>query len=69
MQATIQVVQVASAAVIIFFVLLQVRGTGLGRNASSASFTRRGLEKTIFKGTFLVAFIFLLSSFIALFIK
>lgn len=64
----IQVTQIISALLLIVFVLLQVRGTGFGRSASSSSFTRRGIEKTIFKGTFVVAFVFLLTSLIYLLI-
>lgn len=53
------VVSIAAVALI----LLQVKGTGFGRVwGGGASFTRRGLEKIVFKATFvLVAFFIILS--------
>jgi len=42
-------------------ILIQARGTGFGRG-STASFTRRGLEKLIFRLTFVFAAIFMLVS-------
>jgi len=68
MKEVIQVIQSLSAFILIIFVLLQVRGTGFSRSSNSSSFTRRGVEKLVFKGTFLVAAIFLLMSVILLFI-
>lgn len=59
--------QTISALALIGLVLIQTKGTGLGRawgggGGSSVSFRRRGLEKIIFKSTFVVSFIFITAS-------
>lgn len=64
----IKIFQTVTAILLIVFVLLQVRGTGFGRSASSASFTRRGIEKLVFKLTFLMAGLFLVLSALSLFV-
>ena len=54
---------------LIILVLMQANGTGLGRSFGSGggtSFSRRGLEKLIFKGTFVVAGVFLIISILQL---
>jgi protein translocase SecG subunit len=68
MKNAIQIVQAITALLLIIFVLLQVRGTGFGRSASSSSFTRRGVEKLVFKLTFVVTALFLILSAVSLFI-
>lgn len=68
MKNIIQIIQAITALLLIIFVLLQVRGTGFGRGASSSSFTRRGVEKLVFKLTFVVTAIFLILSAVSLFI-
>ena len=68
MQQVVQVVQSISALLLIVFVLLQVRGTGFSRSSNSSSFTRRGVEKLVFKLTFVVTALFLLMSAISLFL-
>ena len=68
MKEVVQIIQAISATLLIIFVLLQVRGTGFGRSTNSSSFTRRGVEKLVFKLTFVVTFIFLLFSAILLFL-
>lgn len=68
MKTIIQIVQAVSALLLIIFVLLQVRGTGFGRSSNSSSFTRRGVEKLVFKLTFVVTAIFLILSTVNLFI-
>lgn len=68
MQQVVQTVQSISAILLIIFVLLQVRGTGFSRSSNSSSFTRRGVEKLVFKLTFVVAGLFLLMSAISLFL-
>lgn len=62
MKEIAQTVQSVSALLLILFVLIQVRGTGFGRSAGSSNFTRRGVEKLVFKSTFVVAFLFLAMS-------
>ncbi|MBL7036580.1 preprotein translocase subunit SecG [Candidatus Microgenomates bacterium] len=61
------IAQIVCAILLVIFVLLQVRGTGFGRG-STASFTRRGAERLIFKLTFVVTAIFLILSITNLFI-
>ncbi len=68
MKIAIQIIQSTSALLLIIFVLLQVRGTGFGRSANSSSFTRRGVEKMVFKLTFVVTALFLVSSVVSLFV-
>ncbi len=61
MKNTFLVIQIISAILLSGTVLIQARGTGFGRG-STASFTRRGLEKLIFRLTFVFAAIFMLVS-------
>lgn len=67
MQELITFLQIAVGIVLIIFVLIQVKGTGFGRVWGGApSFTRRGLEKLVFKLTFVAAGIFILLSLISI---
>lgn len=68
MKDFIQIVQSISAVLLIIFVLLQVRGTGFSRSSNSSSFTRRGVEKLVFRLTFVVTALFLLMSALSLFV-
>lgn len=68
MQLAVQITQSVSAILLIIFVLLQVRGTGFSRSSNSSSFTRRGMERLVFRLTFVVAGLFLIMSAISLFI-
>lgn len=68
MQGFVAVAQTICAVLLVIFVLLQVRGTGFGRG-TTASFTRRGAEKLIFKLTFMVTALFLILSAVNLFIQ
>jgi len=68
MKEIVQIFQSITALLLIIFVLLQVRGTGFGRSSSSSSFTRRGVEKLVFKLTFVVTALFLILSAVSLFI-
>jgi len=66
-------VQVVLSLLLIGGILLQQRGAGLGgafggNDAGETYYTRRGAEKFLFQGTIIVAILFALSSFIALFI-
>lgn len=56
--------QIVLSIVLIIFILLQSRGTGFARNfgGSNISFTRRGLEKVVFRLTFIVSALFLVIS-------
>lgn len=68
MKEFVQIIQSLTAILLIIFVLLQVRGTGFSRSSNSASFTRRGVEKLVFRLTFIVAALFLIMSAVSLFI-
>ena len=68
MKEIIQIIQSISAILLIIFVLLQVRGTGFSRSSNSSSFTRRGVEKLVFKLTFIVTALFLTMSLVSLFV-
>ncbi|MFC1710050.1 preprotein translocase subunit SecG [Patescibacteria group bacterium] len=62
-------IQTISALVLTGLVLIQTKGTGLGRawgggGGSSVSFRRRGLEKLIFRSTFVISFIFITASIV-----
>lgn len=63
MKTFLFVIQTLSALLLIAAIIVQSRGTGFGRGwGGSASFTRRGLEKLIFKATFILAAVFILFS-------
>jgi len=63
----LNVAQILVSIVLIVVILMQVRETGSGMFGSGqASFrTRRGLEKTLFQFTIILAFVFLLMSIIS----
>ncbi len=69
MKEAVQIVQSISAFLLIIFVLLQVRGTGFSRSSNSSSFTRRGVERLVFKLTFIVTALFLILSAVSLFLN
>ena len=61
----IQIVEIIIAAAVIFFILLQVRGAGLGSafggsSAGSVFKTRRGVEKLVFNITIIFVVLFAL---------
>ena len=67
MQNFIVVIQIMIACILIVVILVQVKGVGFGRVwGGQASFARRGLEKLVFKLTFVFSFIFILTSILAL---
>lgn len=68
LKETLTTFQIIASIGLIILILMQGRGTGFGRGASSASFTRRGLEKLIFRLTFVVVAIFLIVSVSLLFV-
>ncbi len=51
---------------LVVLVLIQARGTGFGRGMGGTSFTRRGLEKLVFRLTFVVAALFIILSVLML---
>lgn len=67
MKEAILFIQIATSLVLISFILVQVKGTGFGRVwGGSPSFTRRGLERLIFKLTFVATFVLISISILAL---
>lgn len=62
MKQLLGVLEMLVSLALIALILIQAKGTGLGRTFGSGggtSFSRRGLEKIIFKLTFIVAGLFL----------
>ncbi|OGM20050.1 preprotein translocase subunit SecG [Candidatus Woesebacteria bacterium RIFCSPHIGHO2_01_FULL_38_9b] len=61
-------IQITLSVAVILLILVQSRTAGLSRSFSGggASFTRRGLEKLIFRATFVFSILFLLFSIIIL---
>ena len=71
MKDLIFLVQIIISGSLIAVILLQAKGTGLGRAwGGSGEFYRskRGVEKILFRATIVLAFLFLLSSFVLLLI-
>ena len=67
MKEAILFIQITVSVALIGFILVQVKGTGFGRVwGGSASFTRRGLERLIFKLTFVTTFVLIGISILAL---
>lgn len=67
MKEVLLVSQIAIAITLIATISIQTKGGGLGRSfSSSTSFSRRGLEKLIFKSTFVFAAAFIGVSLIQL---
>ena len=66
MQTILNLVQLIVSFLLIGLVLLQVRSSGIGRtfgsDTSSIKRTRRGIERTIFQFTIVVAVAFVLVS-------
>lgn len=63
------IAQIIFSIALVVLILIQARGTGFGRSASfggGTSFSRRGLEKLIFRSTFVFALAFIVISMIAL---
>ena len=69
MNQTMTIAQIIVSIVLILLILVQARGTGLGRTfagGSGTSFSRRGLEKFLFKLTFVFVGLFLVMSILQL---
>ncbi len=57
------VLQIIVSLLLVGAILVQTKGTGFGRAwGGSTSFTRRGLEKLIFRGTFVLTTLFIIIS-------
>ncbi|KKR71141.1 MAG: Preprotein translocase, SecG subunit [Candidatus Woesebacteria bacterium GW2011_GWA2_40_7b] len=71
MRGVVNVIQIVISILLIGLILIQARGTGFGRSNSfggSSSFSKRGLEKLIFRLTFIVVSLFLIVAIISLLI-
>lgn len=68
MKQALTIIQIVVSIILIGLILVQARGTGFGRSSGigGASFTRRGLEKLIFRLTFVVVFLFIVLSILQL---
>ena len=69
MNQVLIILQIVISLVLIGLILMQARGTGLGRTfggGGGTSFTRRGLEKLLFKATFVFVVLFLVISVLSL---
>jgi protein translocase SecG subunit len=69
MRGVLTIIQIVVSVVLISLILIQARGTGFGRSSSfggGSSFSRRGLEKLIFRLTFVVVAIFLITAVLSL---
>ncbi len=69
MQTYLQVAQIVLAIALILIILLQVRGGGLGGifgQPDTVYRTKRGLEKTMFQLTIVLAVLFIILAIISL---
>ena len=69
MQTYLNIAQIVLSSALIIAVLLQVRGGGLGGifgQADTVFRTKRGVEKTLFQFTIVLAILFIIVSIIAL---
>lgn len=69
MKQILTIVQIVTSLGVIGLILIQAKGTGLGRTFGSGggtSFSRRGLEKLVFKLTFVFAGLFIVVSILQL---
>lgn len=67
MQTTLNIAEILVAVVLVLVILFQVRGLGSGLfgSAESSFRTRRGVEKTLFQFTIVLAVIFVLVSILS----
>lgn len=70
MRQALLIMQIFVSILLVATILVQARGKGLSRawGAGQTSFTRRGLEKIIFRSTFVLATIFVIISILSLFV-
>ena len=68
METFLLILQAVLSAILIALILVQNKGTGFGRawGSNTTSFTRRGLEKLIFRASFFIAGAFVLVSIISI---
>ena len=68
MQNLLLIIQSVLALGLVLLILIQGRGTGISRafGGGNVSFTRRGLEKIVFKSTFVFSALFIIVSILQL---
>ena len=68
MENLLLVLQIILSSAISVLILVQSKGSGLGRTfgGGSVSFSRRGVEKAVFRSTFVTASLFLIVSILGL---
>lgn len=74
MSHTLAIAQIILSALLIGGILFQRTDAGLGSafgqdNIGGVRYEKRGLEKTVFNATIVIAILFALSAFMALFVK
>ena len=70
MRSVLLALQIVVSVLLVSAILVQTKGTGFGRvwGSGGVSFARRGLEKLIFKATFLLAALFVIFALIQILI-
>ncbi len=66
----LNLIQIIVSITLVFIILIQVKGEGLGSvfgGEAGVARTRRGLERTLFNATIILSAIFLLISFLSAF--
>ena len=68
MENIVLLIQTVLAIIFSILILIQPRGAGLGRafGGGGSSFTRRGVEKALFRFTFIVSGLFVVASALGL---
>ena len=69
MKTALSIIQIVVSVALIVFILLQVKGGGLGGifgQADSVFRTKRGIEKWLFLGTIVLVVIFIILSIISM---
>lgn len=68
MNNILYILQILIALILIGLIVIQAKGTGLGRSFASNNYhAKRGMEKTVFAATIITAFLFLTLSVIIAF--
>lgn len=68
MREILIIAQIIVSILLVGAIIIQTKGTGFGRSFGSGaqSFTRRGLEKLVFRATFVLAALFIVVSIMQL---
>lgn len=62
------ITQIILSAVLTILILIQAKGTGMSRafGGNGVSFTRRGVERVVFKSTFVITGLFVVVSVVSI---